>query len=68
MVAALGMDPIEHYLWIGASLGRDPSPDFSGADYLDLYDDVAAAGVNPLLHYLEWGRRKGRKHTPAGEA
>lgn len=25
-VRALGMDPAEHYLWIGAKLGRDPKP------------------------------------------
>ncbi len=49
-VDALGMDPAEHYLWIGASLGRNPSALFDAAAYLAANPDVAAAGLNPLLH------------------
>jgi len=60
-VAALGMDPVEHYLWIGAKLGRDPSPKFSTAAYLALYPDVGRTGVNPLLHYIHWGKAEGRR-------
>lgn len=59
-VAASGIDPIEHYLWVGAALGRDPSPDFSTRAYLTANPDVASAGVNPLLHYAVTGQREHR--------
>lgn len=56
----LGMGPIEHYLQIGAFLGRDPAPSFSTSQYLRHYGDVAQAGINPLLHYILNGRCEGR--------
>lgn len=59
-VAALGMDPIAHYLWLGAMLGRDPSPNFSTRGYLALNADVAAANANPLVHYLTQGLNENR--------
>ena len=59
-VKALGMDPAEHYLWLGAKLGRHPGPKFDGAAYLSLNEDVAEQGLNPLLHYVECGRDEGR--------
>ncbi|WVT77564.1 glycosyltransferase family 4 protein (plasmid) [Sinorhizobium chiapasense] len=59
-VAALKMDPIKHFLWIGAKIGRSPSIDFDTNSYLVEYDDVTQAGVNPLLHYLKWGKSEGR--------
>ena len=59
-VAALGMDPAEHYLWLGAQLGRKPSPRFDGQAYLAANPDVAATGINPLLHYVTIGRSEGR--------
>ena len=59
-VAALDMDPAEHYLWLGAQLGRKPSPRFDGQAYLAANPDVAVTGVNPLLHYETIGRSEGR--------
>src|SRR5207302_3920990 len=59
-VAMIGMDALEHYLWLGAILRRDPSKHFSAANYLSRYPDVAAAGINPLLHYAKWGSTEGR--------
>lgn len=59
-VELLGMDPVEHYLWLGARLGRNPSPDFSGPDYLRANADVAAVGTNPLLHFVRHGAAEGR--------
>ncbi|MGG7518572.1 glycosyltransferase family 4 protein [Allorhizobium undicola] len=59
-VAMLEMDPVEHYLRLGAFLERDPSPKFSTRDYLFINDDVAFAGINPLLHYVTVGQREGR--------
>lgn len=60
-VQMLGMDPLEHYLWVGAKIGRDPSPEFSSRGYLALHTDVADAGVNPLKHYVFQGVKEGRQ-------
>ena len=59
-VAELGIDPIVHYLWIGAFMGRDPSPRFSTRRYLLTHQDVAAAGLNPLVHYAGTGQYENR--------
>ncbi|WP_321334861.1 glycoside hydrolase family 99-like domain-containing protein [Breoghania sp.] len=59
-VRAVGMDPIKHYLWLGAALKRNPSPTFDTAKYLEMQTDVASSGVNPLLHYICWGEKEGR--------
>ncbi len=60
-VAFLDVDPAEHYLWLGARLGRAASPGFDTNGYLNRYPDVAETGVNPLLHYLRFGRKEGRE-------
>lgn len=70
-VGTLGIDPAAHYLWLGARLGRNPSPEFDTIAYLDANFDVAATGANPLLHYVKFGMREGRGGTvqpcmPAG--
>lgn len=62
-VRLVGMDPAEHYLWLGARLNRDPSPKFSTVAYLSANADVAAAGANPLLHYIRGGM-DGFSHPP----
>lgn len=54
------LEPAAHYLFVGASIGRDPGPDFSTQGYLDRYPDVRAADLNPLLHYELYGRSEGR--------
>jgi glycosyltransferase involved in cell wall biosynthesis len=63
-VGMLGLGAAEHYLRIGASLLRDPSPRFSTAFYLERYVDVANAGMNPLVHFLMHGRQEGRLCMP----
>jgi GT2 family glycosyltransferase/glycosyltransferase involved in cell wall biosynthesis len=67
-VDALGMDPAEHYLWLGAKLGRNPSAAFDSAAYLAANPDVAASGMNPLLHYERSGRVEGRALNAAATA
>ncbi|YBV97523.1 glycosyltransferase [Phyllobacteriaceae bacterium JZ32] len=62
----LGIDPAEHYLWLGARIGRDPSPKFSSRKYLETNRDVAHAGHNPLLHYIKYGRRENRQIYQVG--
>lgn len=61
-----GLDPAVHYWREGASLGLDPTKEFSTTQYLAAHADVAAAGVNPFAHYLEEGYREGRATSPAG--
>lgn len=67
-VAVLGMDPVDHYLWLGAKLMRDPGPQFSTQQYLSANPDVAASGLNPLVHYLRYGVREGRRLFPTYHA
>jgi len=59
-VAALGIDPVKHYLASGAREGRDPTPWFSTFGYLNAHHDVKSSGTNPFLHYIEYGREEGR--------
>jgi ADP-heptose:LPS heptosyltransferase len=65
---AAGIEPIEHFLSIGGSLGLSPGPDFDARWYLTQYRDVARAGVNPLVHFLLSGRIEGRLSPPTTDA
>ncbi|WP_160357225.1 glycosyltransferase family A protein [Bordetella sp. 02P26C-1] len=60
-VLRLGVDPIYHYVHLGALLDRDPSPEFSTRVYLNTYPDVKKAGLNPYYHFLKYGQREGRR-------
>lgn len=66
-VAHAGISPVEHYLWIGASLRRNPSPAFDSGYYLDQHADVRRDGVNPLVHFLRFGKKEGRTFRSVGE-
>ena len=59
-VAMAGMDPVEHYLWLGWKLSRQPSEAFDGRHYWRRYPDIGEARINPLLHYLRYGRYEKR--------
>ncbi|MEA2992544.1 MAG: hypothetical protein QOD40_1464, partial [Alphaproteobacteria bacterium] len=56
-------DPVKHYSDAGWREGRDPSPRFSTADYLEANPDVAQAKINPMVHFLRSGRTEGRLAT-----
>ena len=60
----INMNPIEHYIKIGALLGRNPSLKFNSSSYLEANPDVAAEGINPLLHYICYGIKEGRSLRP----
>ena len=60
-IAAANLDPIDHYLRVGAGEGRNPGPNFDGNWYLEEYPDVAAAGSNPLVHYVQHGATEKRE-------
>lgn len=57
-------DPIEHYIRIGWSQGRNPCVAFDSRWYLETYKDVGVLNINPLTHYLRHGFREGRKPNP----
>lgn len=59
-IKKLGIDPAEHYLWLGARLNRNPSLKFNTYSYLKANTDVAKSRLNPLLHYEKHGREEGR--------
>src|SRR5690606_23502197 len=63
-VATLGIDPVEHYLKVGAALLRDPCEYFSTRYYLRANPEVAAARINPLVHYISRGRGERRAPSP----
>jgi glycosyltransferase involved in cell wall biosynthesis len=67
-VKALGLDPAEHFLWIGHVLDRNPSRRFDLSAYREANRDVKSAGVNPLLHYLTHGIRENRPTYPVFDA
>jgi glycosyltransferase involved in cell wall biosynthesis len=56
-----------HYVRIGASQHRDPSPSFCTAYYTATYPDVDCSGLNPLVHYIRHGIGK-RMASEKGEA
>jgi len=55
--------PVDHYVRVGASEGRDPNPMFSTKAYLKLNPDVAISGMNPLLHFVLYGAAEGRRFS-----
>ncbi|NUB46525.1 glycosyltransferase [Fertoebacter nigrum] len=63
-VAFAGMDPVDHFLWLGQRLGRSPGPGFDAAAYLARYHDVARSAMGPVLHYIRYGRKEGRVAQP----
>ena len=63
-VAAVGFDPVDHYVNHGVKEGRDPSPWFQTKYYLSSNPDIAKAGVNPFRHFCEYGWRELRNPSP----
>ncbi len=50
------LDPLSHYIAIGAAISLNPNENFSTEFYLNKYKSVKDKGVNPLFHYLKYGR------------
>lgn len=59
-VTLSGLVPAEHYLSIGARIGRDPGPKFITSIYLDHNKAIAGIGLNPLVHFEQHGKPAGR--------
>ncbi len=51
-VAAIGINPLAHFVLSGGAEGRSPHPLFDSSWYLARYEDIRASGMNPLAHYL----------------
>ena len=59
-VAAVGIDPLHHYVVSGCHEGRFPNPIFDTAWYLARYHPMVEAPPNALVDYLR-NRRGGRR-------
>lgn len=64
-ISRSGLDPVLHYVLVGADRGLDPHPRFSTRRYLRLHQDVLASGMNPFYHWLRFGQAEGRENTGA---
>jgi len=64
-VKALGMDPLEHYLWLGVRLNRPPSPTMDTNDCSSRLRTVADQRINPLANYLKPHEDKANELTKA---
>ncbi len=51
-VACSGIGAIEHYLRIGAWLGREPNPDFDTKLYLRKNPEIDGSGILPFVHSI----------------
>ena len=58
-IAALGIDPLRHFTYDGASEGRVPGPGFEPDWYRDAHPEVAESGIDAFTHYVLIGRDKG---------
>lgn len=58
-----GMDPVSHYILVGAEKGYLPSLKFDDAKYKKFYVDLNP-DVLGLYHYLRWGKNEGRHAFP----
>ncbi|MFW2446056.1 MAG: glycosyltransferase [Qipengyuania pacifica] len=65
-VARQDIGALEHFVWLGGKLKRDPGPLFSTEAYLAAYPDVENAGILPLLHYIQYGKSEGRRISRSG--
>ncbi len=63
-VQLLDITPVQHFLWLGNSLGRSPSQQFCAPSYCNAHNDVKRSGLNPLIHYLRYGIKEGRMIYP----
>jgi hypothetical protein len=54
------VNPILHYLKLGAAEERDPHPLFCTSFYVESNSDVQQSRLNPLIHFIEKGQSEHR--------
>ncbi len=59
-----GLDPVNHFYYIGFKEWRNPSEKFDTRYYLETNPAVMRSGVNPLLHFIKFGRKENRRTLP----
>jgi hypothetical protein len=62
--ARLGLSAADHYMRLGAAMGRNPSNNFDTRFYAQSVPGLAGSGMNPLAHYVLHGRAEGRVPHP----
>jgi ADP-heptose:LPS heptosyltransferase/GT2 family glycosyltransferase len=67
-VAGLNMDPLVHYIEIGAREGRNPNAEFDTAFYLEQCQQRGERPENPLLHYVKSGAQRGLQPRSSSDA
>jgi CDP-glycerol glycerophosphotransferase len=67
-VARARLDPLDHYISLGASEGKNPHPLFDTNYYKTRNRDVAASGMNPFAHYCRYGWRELRDPSECFDA
>ena len=65
-ISRSGLDPVAHYVLLGAERGLDPHPGFSTSRYLQRREDVRTSGMNPYYHWLRFGQSEGREDSGTG--
>ena len=58
-IAALGIDPLTHFLERGWMESRNPNRYFDCKYYIEHNPDVRLSTVNPLVHYVIYGEAEG---------
>jgi O-antigen biosynthesis protein len=46
------LDPVEHYIILGAKLGYNPSSSFNTTEYLEKNPELVTKKINPLIDYI----------------
>lgn len=67
-ISRSGLNPVLHYILVGAERGLDPHPAFRTTEYLRRYEDVRLSGMNPYYHWLRFGEAEGRESSSADTA
>jgi glycosyltransferase involved in cell wall biosynthesis len=63
-VVAAGLDPVVHFLEVGAKAGRNPSRLFDIKYYIAEHPEVVDSELNPLQHFVALGCTQGFKPNP----
>lgn len=53
-----GLEPAQHYFYLGWKEGYNPSKEFCNDAYLNLYADMQKGRMNPLVHYERHGKKR----------